>query len=197
MRDRRRIPFLISIGFFAFAALLTPPPAAASLIMAMDTPSMVQHADHIVVADVVSTKSAWDQRHTRIFTTIDLVVVESWKGATAPATHVIIVQPGGTVDDLTMVTFGFSRFAPGERALLFLAGEAADARVVGMAQGKRILRRDAASGRWMVQTPDRAGAAFLRPPAATGSMPVFETQPRPLDDVRAEMRDLIVKAKTR
>jgi hypothetical protein len=197
MRDRDRLPFLIAICLFAFAALAVTRPASASLIMAMDTPSMVQRADHIVVADVVSTRSAWDERHTRIFTTTELVVVESWKGATAPATHLTIVQPGGTVDDLTMVTFGFSRFAPGERALLFLAGNAGDARVVGMAQGKRLLRRDASSGRWMVQTPDRAGAAFLRPPSTNGSLPVFETQARPLDDVRAEMRDLIIKAKTR
>ena len=37
--------------------------------------------------------------HERILTTIDLAVVESWKGGAAPATHFTVVQPGGTVGD--------------------------------------------------------------------------------------------------
>jgi hypothetical protein len=195
MRDLRRLVCLIAISLCA--ALAAPRPAAASLIMALDTPAMVQRAAHIVVADVVSVKAAWDERHVRIFSTIELTVVESWKGPTAPAAHVTIVQPGGTVDDLSMVTFGFSRFSPGERVLLFLDGDPADARVVGMAQGKRSMRRDAATGRWIVHAPDRAGADFVRPKSPAGAVPVFEAHARALDEVRAEMRDLIAKAKAR
>jgi hypothetical protein len=71
---------------------------------------------------------------------------------------------------------------------------------VGMAQGKRPMRRDAASGRWSVYAPDRAGASFVRPstaqkPPAPDAVPVLDTRVRPLDDVRSEIRDLLVKAR--
>jgi len=110
-----------------------------------------------------------------------------------------VVQPGGTAGDMTMVVFGMSRFTAGERALVFLQGPATGARVVGMAQGKRLVQRDAASGRWLVHVPDHSGASFIRnaptPPAT--SVPVFEAAARPLDDLRAEVRDLVAKASAR
>jgi hypothetical protein len=179
------------------SVLFTFPPASASLVLALDTPTMVQRADHVAVVDVVSTKSAWDENHERILTTIELSVVETWKGSMTPAARVKVVQPGGTVGDLTMVVFGMTRFSPGERALVFLHGTADDASVVGMAQGKRLVRRDLASGRWMVHAPDQAGASFVRTAPSTASLPVFEMRARPLEDVRSEVRDLVLKAKAR
>jgi hypothetical protein len=182
------------------AALLLSHPAPASLIAALDTATMAQRADHIAVVDVVSTSAAWDDKHERILSTIELSVVESWKGSLAPAARVKVVQPGGTVGDITMVVFGMSRFSPGERALVFLQGGADSASVVGMSQGKRLVRRDLASGRWMVNVPEAAGASFVRtapPSAATlpggpaNTVPVLELRARPLDDVRAQVRDLL------
>lgn len=200
------IPLLLLaslLSLFAPAGL-----ARASLVVALDTPSMVERADLIAVVDVVSVKAAWDDKHERILTTIDLSVVETWKGGMAPATHVKVVQPGGTVDDLTLVVFGMSRFSRGERALVFLAGRPEEASVVGMAQGKRMVRRDAAGGGWVVHVPDRAGASFVRtlparplvsstPAAASASIPILELHARPLDAVRTEVRDLVARAKTR
>jgi hypothetical protein len=179
--------------------ILNPLPASASLLIAMDTATMVQQADHIAVVDVTSVKAAWDENHEHILSTIDLQVVESWKGSMAPATHVRVVQPGGTVEDMSLVVFGMSRFNAGERALVFLHGTPDQAAVVGMAQGKRPMRRDSTSGRWMVYSPDRAGASFVRPVPAPkpqpGAVPVLDTRVRVLDDVRTEIRDLLTKAK--
>jgi hypothetical protein len=70
-----------------------------------------------------------------------------------------------------------------------------------MAQGKRGLLRDSTSGRWMVHAPDRAGAAFVRPvpvkPLTPGAQPVQQTRVRPLDDLRVEVRELVLKARAR
>jgi hypothetical protein len=200
MRSLRLVLSAAALG----AALLMSYPAPASLIAALDTATMVQRADHIAVVDVVSTSAAWDDKHERILSTIELSVVESWKGALAPATRVKVVQPGGTVGDITMTVFGMSRFVPGERALVFLEGGPEGARVVGMAQGKRLVRRELASGRWMVNVPESAGASFVRtaPPSGTlpggaaNSVPVLELRARPLDDVRVQIRDLL-RAKAR
>ena len=179
-----------------FVVLLGARSASASLVVAMDLPTMVERADHVAVVDVMSVKSAWDDRHERILTTIDLAVVESWKGTATPASHVSLVQKGGTVGDTTMTVFGMSRFTQGERALVFLAGPLDHARVVGMSQGKRIVKKDVATGRWMVNVPDRAGAAFVRPNPGAPS-PVFETRARTIEDLRAEIKALATSGKGR
>jgi hypothetical protein len=172
-------------------------PAHASLIVALDTPAMVDRADTIAVVDVLSTNAAWDEKHERIYTTVELNVVEVWKGPMTPATRVKVVQPGGTVGDIQMTVFGMSRFSPGERAVVFLRGGVDDAIVVGMSQGKRPLTRETATGRWMVHAPEQAGASFIRPNLQAGKPAVFETRLRPLDEVRTEIRGLVLKARAK
>lgn len=188
-----------SLAALFAAALLTvgiAAPARASLVLALDLPTMVSRADHVAVVDVASVKADWDAHHEQILTTIDLVVVESWKGSDAPASHLVVVQPGGTVGDLTQTIHGMTRFVPGERAVVFLSGGSAHMTVVGMAQGKRLVRRDGATGRFLVHAPDKAGATFIRNKQATTPSPVFELQARPLDDLRADVRALAAKPAT-
>ena len=96
-------------------------------------------------------------------------------------------QPGGTAGDMTMTVDGMAPFVAGERALVFLRGRPDRASVVGMAQGKRVVRREPAGTRWMVRAPDRAGADFVPPKTAGGPPPVFERGDRPLADVRSEV----------
>jgi hypothetical protein len=196
MSSMSRRAFAVSL---VVVALATAPSRAAraSLVMALDLPTMVQRADHVAIVDVAGVSTAWDGKHERILTTIDLAVVESWKGSLAPATHVKIVQPGGTVGDIQMTVYGMSHFTPGERALVFLRGTPASAAVVGMAQGKRLVRLDAATGRWMVHAPDRAGASFVRGAATATTPPVFDARLRTVDDLRSEIRDLVGKANGR
>jgi hypothetical protein len=153
--------------------------ARASLLLALDTPALVERADAIAVVDVASAHAAWDARHERIVSTIDLTVVESWKGTAAPASRIVVEQPGGTVGDITMTVHGMPRFSPGERALVFLRGPLDRTAVVGLAQGKRLVRLDAAAGRPMVAAPDIKSAL------------------RPLDDLRAEVRALVARGGAR
>jgi hypothetical protein len=168
-------------------------PVRASLVLALDLPTMVSRADHVAVVDVASVKSDWDASHEQILSTIDLVVVESWKGAAPTGSHLTVVQLGGTVGDLTQTVHGMTRFVPGERAVVFLAGRADHASVVGMAQGKRQVRLDTATGRFLVHAPDRAGATFIKSTPASATAPVFENRARPLDDLRADVRSLAAK----
>ena len=183
----RFLPLLVLVLGLGAAA-----PAGASIVIALDLPAMVSRADHVAVVDVVSVKSAWDARHERILTTIDLAVVETWKGPAARASHFTLVQPGGTVGDTEMVVHGMSRFTVGERAVVFLHGRPEAAGVVGMAQGKRAVLRESSTGRVLVQSPDKAGAMFVPGKGSSGSAPVFETRARPIEDLRAEIRALAV-----
>ena len=127
---RRYLLLTFALAAAAVGQAVWAPPATASLVVALDTPTMVQRADQVAVVDVVSVSSAWDETHEHILTTIDLAVVESWKGPMTPATHIKLVQPGGTVGDISMVVHGMTRFVPGERALVFLRGEVGSASVV-------------------------------------------------------------------
>jgi len=191
MRTRHaRWPRLALAAAAAAAATGTLAPARASLLVALDMSAMVERADTVAVVDVASARAAWDARHERIVTTVELTVVESWKGSAAPAARLVVAQPGGTVGDVTMTVLGMPRFSPGERALVFLHGPADRAAVVGLAQGKRALRLDPAGG-WIVGAPERAGAAFVRTAASAARVPVLEAVSRPLDDVRAEVRAAI------
>jgi hypothetical protein len=194
---RLRLAAPLALTLAVSSAVLTVAPARASLVLALDLPQMVERADHVAVVDVQSVQAAWDAKHERILTTVDLAVVESWKGPMAPAMHVKVVQPSGTVGDVTMKVFGLTQFTPGERALVFLRGAQTGAAVVGMAQGKRLLRRDVTTKRWMVLAPDRSGAMFVPPKATTSAAPVFDPRQRPLDDLRVEIRDLVGKASGR
>lgn len=172
-----------------FVAPGAAPRAHASLVIALDTSELAKRADHIAVVDVLSVESAWDQAHRKIVTTIDLSVVESWKGGTLPASHVTVIQPGGTVGDVAMVVFGLSQFTPGERTMVFLRGKPSSAGVVGMAQGKRSMRRDAASGQWMVERADHAGLGRV---AADGRATPAPADARcSLDEMRGQIRQIL------
>ena len=143
--------------------------AAASIVVAMDLPALVKQADHIAVVDVVSTSADWDDKHQQIFSTVELKVVERWKGTatTGGQDHLRVVQPGGTVGDLTMTVTGLSTFTTGERALVFLRGAATNARVLGLGQGKRPMRQETTSGRWLVQGANLRQATLVKPRSAT------------------------------
>ena len=161
---------------------------------------MVERADHVAVVDVASVSAAWDDQHERILTTIDLSVVETWKGPMTPASHVKIVQPGGTVGDIQMTVFGMSHFTPGERALVFLRGDAIGGlrRRHGAGQAPRAPRRRHGALDGARARPRGAPRSCARPRAATSTTPpVFETRLRGLDDLRTEVRGLVGKPERR
>jgi hypothetical protein len=193
-RPLRGALLVVVSGLLSSLAVVAPRPARASLVLALDMPTMVQRADHIAVVDVGKISMAWDETHEHIFTSIELSVVETMKGPLKPATHLTLVQPGGTVGDISMKVYGMTPFSTGERALVFLRGASDGASVVGMSQGKRIVRRDVTTGHWMVHVPDQAGASFVRTTPATTSLPIFEMRARPLDDLRTEIQGLVSKA---
>ncbi|HVV16226.1 MAG TPA: hypothetical protein VHH90_03410 [Polyangia bacterium] len=190
MRCARRLPALLVLAASIGPGLVGP--ARATLIVALDLPAMVARAERIAVVDVVSVQAAWNARHERITTAVQLSVVESWKGSLEPGTRLTVLEPGGTVGDVTTTVDGMPRFVPGERTLVFLHGPPDRATVVGLTQGKRPLRRDPGSGRWWVRGPDRAAADFVRlgPASPTAAPPVVDSRERPLEELRAQVQAL-------
>ena len=158
----------------------------ASLLTTMSLRELVASSDQIVVAKVISVGAAWNSSHSKILSTIDVDIEQTWKGE--PASRISLVQPGGAVGDIEMTVGGMPGFAPGEHALLFLRGHARP-QVVGMSQGKRTLERDSQSGRWLLHAPDmtcvveRGTDAKLRHAQPTA--------PIDLDDFHAQVESLL------
>lgn len=175
---------LVRLGVALLVASLLPSWAAASIVQVLELAEMTDRADRIVVAQVVSTKSAWDAQHRSIQTTIELKVDEVWKGTSAE--HEIIVQPGGTVGDVEMRVHGMPQFTTGEKALLFLAGQDAP-RVVGMSQGKRSLRWT--GKQWMAEMAEHS--ALVRRDAQGRLQSATPEPAMGLDELRQRIRAMV------
>ena len=182
MRSPRRLIQMLAVAVCALAAR---PIATASLMRAMDLAELTASADQIVVGDVLSANSAWDNGHRNIYSTIEISVQESWKGVAPSDGKIRIRQLGGTVGEIEMTVHGMPRFAPGERALLFLR----QARVVGMGQGKRRVHWDSAGKRWLADAPEGSGIVAI---ATQGTPRASEpNQPEALDRLRERVRVLV------
>jgi hypothetical protein len=185
MTLRRLTQRLAIIACAAACAVAALPVAMATVMRAMDLSELTASADQIVVGDVVSTESSWDTGHRNIYSTIDINVQESWKGATPGDGRIRIRQLGGTVGDIEMTVYGMAQFTPGERALLFLR----QARVVGMGQGKRLVHWDSAGKQWLVDAPDLSRVLGVD---GQGRPRASETnQPEALNRLRERVRAMV------
>lgn len=190
MQHLSRRNVVLALGAAALGGGLAASPARASMVLAMDLGELTQRAERIVVGEVTAVHSAWDEKHKRILTTVELKVAEAWKGQMPGSGRITIVQPGGVADGIEMRVHGMPSFTAGERAVLFLRGPLAQPQsVVGMGQGKRGLRFDSASKRWMVDGGDRSAAVRIdiqgRPQPAAPEAPV------PLDELRRRVSTMV------
>jgi hypothetical protein len=181
-----------ALALAALAVAAAGTPAAASMVLAMELPELTARAERIVVAEVVTVRSAWDKRHQRILSTIEVRVAEVWKGEVPAGGRITLVQPGGSADGIEMRVHGLPSFVPGERAVLFLRGALAQpVGLVGMGQGKRGLSFEPVSKRWMVDGGDRSAAVILDRQGKAAGAPAAPSLP--LDDLRHQVRDLVKK----
>jgi hypothetical protein len=183
-----RVGLLASAGLCAALVLGVAAPAMASMALALDATALAKNADRVVVAEVLSVATAWDAGRTTILSTIELQVEETLKAPRdqKKVRRLSIVQVGGTLDGIVMQVPGQASFEKGERAVFFLKGDARESRVVGLGQGKRPLRFDAAARAWMVEPGDRSAAVQMDREGRF--QPAGPDQALPLDVLRAQLR---------
>ncbi len=105
---------------------------------------LARKADTIVLGTVTRQESAWDARHTAIYTTVTLAVERVLVGAAAKV--VTLQVAGGSVGRMGMRTSNDAVFRDGERAIVFLDTSAVPSTVVGMQQGKFTVKDDTVTG---------------------------------------------------
>ncbi len=181
-RTRRRF---LAVAAGALCVLATARTGRASLVPALDLSALTESAGRVVVGEVLSVRSQWDQARRYIYTTVEVQVAEVWKGQTPASGRLQVVQPGGSVGDIEMRVHGLRSFRTGDRAVLFLSA-GAPAWTVGLGQGHRPMRFDTAQRRWLVEPGDRS-AAVRSPAAQSAATDGVAT----LEDLRQRVRALV------
>jgi hypothetical protein len=196
MSRLRPLPSLLLAASVALAGVVVSTvarPARASIVLALELPELVYRSDRVVLARVVSVRSAWDAAHEHIDTRVEIQVDETWKGGAAPSGRIVVTTPGGTADGITMRVIGAPRFSEGERAVLFLKGTPGASTVVGMAQGKRPILPDPSTG--VLMAHGGAGGATTLAPDANGQLRAAPPDgSRPLRELRSTVLSLVGKA---
>ncbi len=91
-------------------------------------------SDTIVLAGVQSLESAWDAQQAKIETTVTLVPIETWKGATHQ--QIPVKVPGGTVGAITMKCGEAPTFHTDDAVVCFLRTRDGVTEVYGWFRGK-------------------------------------------------------------
>lgn len=174
----------------ALVGVLLAWPSLASTVVAVDIPTLSQKAQAIVMGRVTKVASRWTSDKSRVVTDIEVAVTETLKGTALD--KVLLVQSGGTVEDVRQVVHGMPSFAPGEEVFLFLEPRGASRfATVGMAQGKFQIQRNGAADAWVVPAPELAGSLL---DAATGQRLDTQANPIKLDGLKRQVRQALVDA---
>lgn len=100
----------------------------------MEVEELAKRSNRIVLGQVLSKKSMWNESGARIFTEAKIKVGETIHGQ--PLKTVKVRRLGGVVGRIGQLVTGTVRFKPGEQVLLFLEDRGDHHIVVGMRQGK-------------------------------------------------------------
>jgi hypothetical protein len=150
------------------AAVLLVQATAHAAIIALSFTELVRKADDVFVGEVsgVQPRILVQNGSEKIVTDVTFRVTKVLKGR-ADATRVLVFA-GGTVGDRTFTVEDVPTFTVGERDVIFAMTTATMSPIVGMAQGRFRIVKEAASGRDIVQQSD---GTPVRDVAAIGAAP--------------------------
>ena len=153
---------LLSIGLTA--------PAYATQVLFKSPQDLGREAPLFIHGRVQSVESYWNNERTKIFTSTEIAVEETYKGSTGQTIE--IVQLGGTVGKVKVSVQGALGWKAGEEVLLFAEPyDAGTFQVSGFSQGKFLVERDPATGTAYVRAPAMEGIRLVGAPAANAPVP--------------------------
>jgi hypothetical protein len=91
---------------------------AAAVVPRFSFEELVDTSERIVQGRVERSWVAWDRSRQFIWTHYEIAVSDMVKGA--PSRTVIVSEPGGALDGMTLTVPGAPRYATGEEVVLFL-----------------------------------------------------------------------------
>jgi hypothetical protein len=179
-------------------ALAVALPASASVTIALDLPTLVERAAHVLIVRVESQRPRWDSRG-RIVTDVSLRVEEPLKRPALPGDLLVLERFGGAIDELGMRVEGEPTFEDGERVLVFAVPSVANPvhlRPLGMAQGVMPVRERAAANGDDLVLPGGDGLALMeRVNGVLVASPPALASPRSLTEVRDAIGALLLEVR--
>jgi hypothetical protein len=122
-------------GYVVALGLLLYPTAGATLIPTLSFEQLTDASDLIVAGHIANSWVAWDREHKYIWTHYTIAVTSAVKGGAASVVE--FAEPGGVLEDRSMVIAGSVSYAVGDRMLIFLERMPNGyLRTTGWAQGK-------------------------------------------------------------
>lgn len=157
----KRTGFVLLCLILGFAEV---PSARAATLRAMKLADLTHGADVIFVGTAVSSVSAWNAEHNRIYTRTTFQVEEYLKGHTGGT--IVVETLGGIVRGVGMRAPGMPVFrVKGKHVLFVKTGRVTGThRVLGWAQGDFSVRKDPGTGREIV-TRDFGEVSLVGGPA--------------------------------
>jgi len=145
---RRLLFFTLIISLF-FLFLHTA--SGWTLMINLSTEDLTQKAENIIVGKVVKKECRYDEEGKRIYTYVTISVEEDLKGK-AGGKKITVRHLGGEVEGVGLAVSDAPSLKKDEEVLLFLKkGKKPEVKeIVGRAQGKFRVKRDAFSGERMV-----------------------------------------------
>lgn len=178
---KKMVPVLLVL------ALVATVPAAASTFLAMSQAELVAQSDAVVVGEVLQVQSFRDETGSFVITEAMVQVDETFTGS---ADSVVVVRTaGGTVDGYTVMAHGFPQFETGERVVLFLSDDGAQAsKVVGYRLGQYRVVTNSRGVEVALPTLE-PGIQLL----TEGGLPAPRPQALTLDSLREQVRSHSVR----
>ena len=145
---------ILRILLLAVVVLAAVGGAANAAVVLQTTADLSGNSSNIVQGQVLSTKAAWNDEHTFIFTRVDLKISQQFKGRTESG--ITVMAPGGEVGEMGLKVEHAPTFEVGEEVILFLrVQEDGQFGVVAWEQGKFTIEED------KIKETDRDLSVFL------------------------------------
>ena len=142
---------------------LIPAVGQATIVVPMTVETMATKSALVVRAQVLDSTCEWDRSNKHIFTYTRLKVIEALRGKASAGKLIRVRTLGGEIGDVGMAVAGTTKFEPGEEVVIFVRVDpydSADFQVVGMSQGKFVVKKNAKGD--SVVVPNVNGLEFAR-----------------------------------
>ena len=170
------------ISRFFLAAVFISITLSATTVIPASVERLTVESTHVVLAQVVDNRSAWNSDHTRIYTYTRFQVLQTMKGSLARS--FTVKRLGGSAEGYTMKVSGVRAWRPGEQAVLFLQPDVDNTFfTTGLMQGDFRIQRQA-SGTVFVSN----GVRGTKQVEANGQLTEFQGTRMTLDELQRRVR---------
>lgn len=175
------------LGGVALILVATSPGAFGTRMLPLTIEELAARAEWVVHARVTG-KTCRQDADGRVFTQVELQVLDLWKGQLSSST-LHIVQGGGVLGLQAVTVAGQSEFELGEEVVAYLVRNSRrEAVTVGLAQGTFHLRNDPATGLRHVANVFWGGGT-PRTGLAPAALPSSADAPLTLEELKRRTRE--------